>query len=121
MEITSIEVAAILFGFLIRLGIPIALTVLFSLFLKWLDRRWQAEAEADAAESATRVLNAGEERQPCWEIHNCPPKLRKDCQAYLQPDIPCWEIFSANGQLKPACKTCKVPPREVYAGSIAYA
>ncbi|NCF68199.1 MAG: hypothetical protein GWP61_19725 [Chloroflexi bacterium] len=119
MELSFIEVAAILIGILIRFAIPIALTALIALFLKWLDRRWQAEAEADAAESAQRAASVAQERQPCWEIHNCPPKMRKDCKAYLQPDTPCWEIFRTNGQLKPACKTCKVPPPEVI-GRIAY-
>ena len=120
MEITFIEVVAIVFGFLIRFGIPIAITVLISLFLKWLDKRWQKEAEADFAESAARAERMGQERQPCWEIHGCPPNLRKNCKAYQQPETPCWEIFRANGQLKPACKTCKVPPPEVR-GRIAFA
>lgn len=46
MENTLIEIAAVLLGFLIRLGIPIGLTILLTLFLRWLDKRWQTEAEA---------------------------------------------------------------------------
>jgi len=113
MEFSNIEIAAIVLGFLIRLGIPIALTSLLALFLKWLDKRWQAEAQADAVESAERVLLPLEQRPHCWEIHNCPPSLRNKCQAFAQPETPCWELFKTNEQLKPACKNCKVPPPEI--------
>ncbi|MCP4357284.1 MAG: hypothetical protein GY796_04615 [Chloroflexi bacterium] len=53
MENTLLEITAVLLGLLIRLGIPLSLTILLSLFLKWLDRRWQAEAEAEAATKRT--------------------------------------------------------------------
>jgi len=113
MDLAPLEIAAIAIGFLIRLGIPIAFTALLALFLKWLDRRWQAEAQADEAESAKRSLLPVNERQPCWEIHNCPPALRDKCAAFAQPDTPCWELFRTNGLLKPSCRDCKVPPPEI--------
>ncbi len=119
MEISIIEIAAILFGFLIRLGIPILLTVLLGLFLKWLDKRWQAEAEREKAEIQVLASN-GQERRPCWEIYNCPENLKKNCQAYANPETPCWEVFRTNGRLKPACRNCKVLPSEV-PGRIAIA
>lgn len=119
MEITLIEVAAILFGFLLRLAIPIALTFLLAMFLKWLDKRWQAEAEMEKAE--TKVLaQSGKKRRPCWEIHNCPQNLRKNCKAYANPATPCWEVFRTNGSLKPACRACKALPPEI-PGRIAIA
>jgi hypothetical protein len=113
MEFSLLEIAAIAFGLLIRLAVPIALTALLALFLNWLDKRWQAEAEADAQESAARAALPAAERQPCWEIHNCPPGLRKNCAAFAQPATPCWELFRTNGSLKPSCRTCKVPPPEI--------
>lgn len=113
MELTLFEIAAIAFGLLIRLGIPIALTALLALFLKWLDRRWQAEAKAEAVESAARAALPVAERKPCWEVHNCPSSLRKNCKAFAQSDKPCWELFQTNGQLKPSCRNCKVPPPEI--------
>jgi hypothetical protein len=119
MDISIIEVAAILFGFLVRLGIPILLTLLAGLFLKWLDKRWQAEAEREKIEVQALATN-GQERRPCWEIHNCPESLKKNCQAYANPAVPCWELFRADGRLKPACQNCKVLPPEV-PGRIAIA
>ena len=108
METPSVEIAAVLFGILIRLGIPFGLTILLSLFLKWLDERWQAQAEAEAQVARAGKITAY--RRPCWEIHRCPPRLRQTCRAYNQPDTPCWELFRINGRLKPACQNCKVLP-----------
>lgn len=110
MEDTFIEIAAVIFGFLIRLGIPFGLTILLSLLLRWLDKRWQMEAEALSAIKATKALDLMARTQPCWQIHNCPPRLRNACQAYANPDTPCWELFRIDGRLKPACKGCKVLP-----------
>jgi hypothetical protein len=112
MEISSIEVAAVLLGFLLRLGIPIALTFLLAMFLKWLDKRWQAEAEREKTELQVLVQN-GQELRPCWEIYNCPENLRKNCKAYANPAIPCWEVYRVNGHLKPACQSCKVLPADI--------
>jgi len=105
MDNTIIEVIAILFGFLIRFGIPIGLTFLFSLYLRWLDRRWEAEAEAREAAERSLVYN-----KPCWEIRNCSSKTRNACPAYAQPQTPCWETFRVNGKLRRMCYTCKVSP-----------
>jgi hypothetical protein len=110
MENTIIEVIAILFGFLIRLGIPIGLTFLFSLYLKWLDRRWEAEAEARTAAEIAQAEESLAYKKPCWEIQNCPSKTRDACPAYAQPQKPCWETFRVNGKFQPACYNCKVLP-----------
>lgn len=109
----SLEIIAVALGFIIRLGVPIALTLLLALFLKWLDKRWQAQAQSDAAESALRMELPMAERPHCWEIHNCPASLRDKCPAFAHPDTPCWELSRSNGHLKPACRSCKVPPPEI--------
>ena len=97
------EILTIAFGFLLRLGIPIGITILIGWFLRRLDARWQAEAEAELAQLKTRTTPV-----PCWEVFDCPPRLRDRCPAYLQPDLPCWECHRSNGQLQSACLTCKV-------------
>ena len=119
MENSLIEIIAVLVGILLRLGIPIALTLLLAMFLKWLDKRWQAEAEMERIEVAVLAQSSGKQR-PCWEIHNCPQNLRKNCKAYANPATPCWELFRVNGHLKPACRTCKALPPEI-SGRIAIA
>lgn len=112
MEASLIEVAAVLIGFLLRLGIPIALTIVAAMFLNWLDKRWQSQAEMEKAELQS-LVQSGQPRRPCWEIHNCSDGLKKNCKAYANPDIPCWELFRIDGRLKPACRNCKVLPPEV--------
>ncbi len=119
MENSFIEIVAVLFGILLRLGVPILLTFLFAMFLKWLDRRWQEEAELDKSIALT-VSQNGSERRPCWDIHNCPDNLKKNCKAYANPAVPCWEVFRVNGRLKPACQDCKALPPEI-PGRIAIA
>ena len=95
------------------------LLFLLAMFLKWLDKKWQSEAEMEKAQ--TEVLaQSGKERIPCWEIHNCPQNLRKNCKAYANPATPCWEVLRTNGNLKPACQTCMVLPPEI-PGRIAIA
>ncbi|MCP4428370.1 MAG: hypothetical protein GY803_28105 [Chloroflexi bacterium] len=107
---TLIEMTAVILGLLIRFGMPIVLTFSLALFLRWLDKRWQAEAEAMATTKIEQAKELFAYKKPCWEIHNCPPKMRNACRAYAQPETPCWELFRVNGRLKPACHTCKVLP-----------
>lgn len=97
------EFFAVAFGFLLRLGIPVGLSILIGWLLRRLDARWQAEAESELAQLQARTTPA-----PCWEVHHCPPGMRQRCPAYNQPNVPCWEHQRANGQLQAACLTCKV-------------
>ena len=97
------EFLAVAFGFLLRLGIPIGLSILIGWLLRRLDARWQAEAEAELTQLQARATPL-----PCWEVHNCSARMRQRCPAYTQPNVPCWEHRRANGQLQTACLTCKV-------------
>ena len=93
-------VVAVGLGFLLRLGIPILITIILVRFLRRLDERWQVEAEV----AATPVKNIG-----CWEIKECPHELRETCKAYLNPETPCWQVFrDPNGDMKEGCLGCKV-------------
>lgn len=86
-------------GLLLRLGLPLAVTALLAWWLKRLDARWQAAAARPAPARG----------RPCWELRNCAPERRRECQAYAQPDQPCWQVWrAAEGELRPACLTCFV-------------
>lgn len=113
MDIPILEILAVAFGLIIRIGIPILLTGVLAIGLKWLDKRWQAEAQAEAAQRDGRLALPMAGHQACWEIHNCPPALRDNCPAYTNLTSPCWEVFRSNGRLKAACRSCKVPPPEI--------
>jgi len=87
-------------GLLLRIGIPLAVTVLIIYLLGRLDRRWQKEARAIPLISPEKA---------CWEIKGCPPENQKACAAAAQPKIPCWQVFrSKEGILKETCLGCEV-------------
>ena len=84
---------------LIRLAIPIAMTVMLIYFLRKLDSRWQAEAGFPPSSL---------QKPECWKIKDCPPEQQKNCIARTSP-LPCWQVFrSTNGYLREECLTCKV-------------
>ncbi|NIV15912.1 MAG: hypothetical protein GWN62_33040 [Aliifodinibius sp.] len=103
--------AAVLFGILIRFGIPIMITFGLAWLLRRMDERWRAEAEESAAQEKYEAQQAALQKiwlqQPCWEIKNCPREHRSLCKAFINNEIPCWETFRSNGSLSPRCKNCE--------------
>lgn len=88
---------------LLRVAIPIAVTIAIIGLLKWLDERWKVEADVDSGQ-LVKVGNVG-----CWEINNCPEEKRKGCKAYNNPDLPCWQIFrDKNGSMQERCIGCDI-------------
>jgi hypothetical protein len=95
--------SAIVLLILLRVAIPVAVTITFIKLLKWLDERWKRESDLEGAQEV-QVENIG-----CWEINNCPAEQRAVCQAYNNPDKPCWQIFrEKNGRLQERCISCDV-------------
>ena len=89
-----------LLGMVLRIGIPVALTIAVIALLRRLDRRWQKES------LALPVIRSG---KPCWEVKGCSEEKKKNCPAAAQPDIPCWQAFrSSNGILKETCLECDI-------------
>ena len=99
------EVLVILFGLLLRLAIPIVITVVAVYFLKRLDKRWQEEAhiyaDAHPVQMAAPI--------PCWEWKNCTAEKRSMCQAFQNTSTPCWQQFrDEKGLLREGCLECDV-------------
>jgi hypothetical protein len=94
-------------GVLLRIGIPVALTVLLIWAFAQLDARWKREAAlhpSDRPSPALRVGNTG-----CWETRGCLEKDRKRCPAYAHLDMPCWQAYRReDGRLKERCLGCPV-------------
>ncbi len=92
--------------FLLRFGLPIALTVLVCWIFKRIDEKWKVEGEAYRKE--TGVENKMSIVR-CWLFNNCPEEERSKCKAYLDQKIPCWQHFRGkNGELKQDCIGCGV-------------
>lgn len=117
------ETIALIALFIVRLGVPLAVTVLITWALKSLDVRWQAEAEA---RQATAIVNAGQalpaafkspqaQQTPCWVLRNCGEARRSACIACKEPGLPCWMArLRADGRLPSTCYGCalfKLRPR----------
>jgi hypothetical protein len=93
---------ALLAGLLLRLAIPIGLTVIFVYLLTRLDKRWQSEA-APMLE-ADQPRNAG-----CWDVKHCSAEDRARCSAYAHPETPCWQYYrQESGLLPERCIGCDV-------------
>jgi hypothetical protein len=87
----------------LRVAIPIAVTIAFIGLLKWLDERWKKEADVEGGQ-LVKVGNVG-----CWEINNCPEEMRAGCKAYNNPDTPCWQVFrDKDGRLRERCIGCDI-------------
>lgn len=99
------DVLLVVLGFVLRLGVPLGLTVLLAWWLRRLDARWQAEGEATRARRARKPALA----TPCWETRGCPPERRAACPAAARPETPCWQVFrDPGGELRPVCLECNV-------------
>ena len=86
-------------GVLVRLALPVVLTVLLVYFLRRLDKRWQAEANYSPASI---------QKPECWKIKGCSAEQREDCAAFNSL-LPCWQVFRLpNGYLTEKCISCKV-------------
>ena len=109
------EVAAVVGLFILRVGVPLAITGFIVWSLRHLDARWQAEAEALQAAadvSAGRVqpatLKAPQAATtPCWQLRNCSESSRAGCDACKEPGLPCWMArLRADGRLPGPCYGC---------------
>ncbi len=86
-------------GFVLRLAIPVAGTVLLVFLLRKLDERWQAEA----TQKPTSI-----EKPECWKIKDCAPEQVEICAGATSP-LPCWQVYRLpNGYLREECISCEV-------------
>jgi hypothetical protein len=125
--------ALVILLFVLRLGVPILVTVAIAYGLRRLDAKWQAEAEAEAKTQAKVVVPPAPQPQParsgngtgitlplrqpmapvmvagqpCWAAKGCSESMRATCAAFNQPTVPCWSARTqAEGRLPAGCKDC---------------
>ncbi len=100
--------------FIVRLGVPLAVTVAVGYWLRRLDEKWQAEAMARRATALAQQLQAQPQVEilkvidpPCWVTHNCSEAARKNCPACQNPNLPCWLArIRTEGRLPAKCYNC---------------
>jgi len=111
------QTAIIIGMFGLRLGVPLAITLLVGYWLRRLDAKWQAEAQARLAAGQTQQKATEEAElemyrlleQPCWLFKDCPSSLRLHCPAYRENhDTPCWLArYRAERAIPTECYRCK--------------
>lgn len=107
--------AAVIGGmFILRLGVPLAITLAVAYFLRRLDAKWQAEAweQWEASQPQEKLvaeakrLQSGK-KQPCWSLRGCDETTRANCAAPKMLDIPCWLARRrSEGRLPAECYHC---------------
>lgn len=89
----------LVFGLLVRLALPIAITFILVYFLRKLDERWQVQAQLGPLSV---------QKPECWKIKGCSPEQQKNCVARTSP-LSCWQVFRLpNGYLQEECLSCEV-------------
>ena len=87
-------------GIFLRIGVPLAISVLVFFLLKKLDEHWQNEVQIQPAAVMTKH---------CWEIKGCPPEKIRNCRAAANVNVPCWQTFrSKDGLMQEKCLGCDV-------------
>lgn len=96
---------SLIIGFVLRIGIPVAVTIVIIYILRRLDERWQAEAKA---ESQAALALARVEGKRCWEVKGCPQENLAKCPT-TNSQQPCWQTFrTTDGHLRESCLGCEV-------------
>lgn len=106
---TLYETGVIVLMFILRLGLPLLVTVAIVYWLRRLDARWQAEAlqERSSISVAPIATTIKPLPSPCWIVRSCPEEKRNHCPAYAQPELACWSARKqADGRLPSLCLTC---------------
>jgi hypothetical protein len=125
------EILYIIGLFVLRLGIPIAVTLTIAYFLHRLDARWEKEARLQ--QDAGRATKEVEQRKsvsiplpqpampvpiplaldsygkPCWELKDCDPVEMADCPARQDSSVPCWQARrQEEGRIPVECYHCEI-------------
>ena len=116
--------------FILRLGVPLAITLAVGYLLLRLDAKWQAEAwaewesnqleQGEQAEQAAGGVTSPVAKQLCWDLKECSQAVRDQCPAFKRPNIPCWLARRRiEGRLPAACYDCELFSLKQVSQSIA--
>ena len=106
---SNTEIVFLVSMFILRLGVPLAITLLAAYGLRKLDERWQAEAEARQALTVqtSRPTLQFSPNVHCWEKRGCSEETRRRCPAYQQSALPCWMArLRADNRVPGGCYGC---------------
>ena len=94
---------AMILGILLRIAVPIIVTILFVYLLKKLDERWKSESDIGTGQ-ADQSGNIG-----CWDVNNCPAEKRVGMQGLPKPGHPLLAgVPGRKWQITRSCIGCDV-------------
>lgn len=98
---------AIIIGlFFLRIGIPVMVTVAIG---ELISRSMAAREDASDSEQAVAGSDGYQLSPRCWDVVNCDPAVRRNCPAYLRPQVPCWLALQLAGrELPEKCFSCEI-------------
>ncbi len=106
MESKALEAAIVLLLFVVRIGVPIALTLAFG---HWLERKLRPGQEPVEMIEKVQVTHKASNiiRLHCWDIKRCDGFRRAQCAACHHPELPCWLALQVEGnKVREQCFTC---------------
>ncbi|MCL5951988.1 MAG: hypothetical protein M1132_09755 [Chloroflexi bacterium] len=102
-----VDVAIVALGFLVRIGIPIAITLALGY---WLESKLSPAVEKDEQVELKRPASRGPKvvNYPhCWELRHWDWARCAGCAACRHPDLPCWLALQVEGEkVREDCFTC---------------
>lgn len=122
-----LDVLVILGMFLLRIGVPIIVTLGIGIWLEKKLRPAESQKTTQPVRRGTiipfpRAQNGARAAVPqlahCWETKQCDITQRAQCPSYKRPDLPCWlALQAAGGKVRAECADCELyaPPRRVVA------
>ena len=109
IEITNAIVLVAMF--IVRIGVPVAITLAFGY---WLEKKLRPP-EAEKVEKTRRLELVARPRSSkiiqlhCWDFNRCDSSQRAQCAATQHPDLPCWLALQVEGgKVREDCFTCSL-------------
>ena len=103
-----IDGVVVVLMFVLRIGVPIALTLAFGY---WLEKKLRPPEQTENTQPLPiekRWTRTGNIIQlHCWDVKKCGAATRAQCAATKHPELPCWLALQAEGhKVREECFTC---------------
>ncbi len=106
---TLTESLTVLGMFVVRIGVPVAITLVLGW---WLEKKLRPP-ETDQNSKIIQLDTARQAKSSkviqlhCWDFKHCDAAHVAQCAAYKHPELPCWlAIQVEGGKVREECFTC---------------
>ena len=99
----------VIFMFVVRIGIPLAGTLVIGY---WLEKKLRMpESTEQAQPERIQVARSGKAGNiihlHCWDVKRCEQARRAQCAAHKHPELPCWLALQVEGdKINEECFVC---------------